>query len=345
MDAAPSVRLVGRFEPEAEGARFAWTGSAVVARFRGTSVTLKLRDFASDPNAHNHFTVVVDGVLKPRLEVDPTHESYVVATGLAEGEHTVRVTRDTEAFVGEDLFLGFDFGAGVLLAPPNASGRTIEMVGDSITCGYGIEGANETCHFTTGTENGTLAYGTLAAAALGAEVVTQCWSGRGVYRNNDGDLRAENLVPALAQKALPTRATDAWPFTAYAPDAVVVNLSTNDFDAGHTIPGKTEFTGAYRAFFDKLRAHYPKAHLFAASSPMLSNSYPANEGRLDIANGYLKAVVDGMTASGDTRVHYVKIDVRDAADAGLGCDYHPSRKRAQVMAATLTTEIRKALAW
>ena len=137
--------------------RFAWSNSAIVARFKGTEATLKLRDFAQGADGdgapyQNHFTVIVDGVEKDRLTVPAGEGTYAVAKGLSQGVHEVRIVRNTEALVGESEFVSFDFGNGGALLPPAAApARRIELVGDSITCGYGNEGVGpelpvQPCH-------------------------------------------------------------------------------------------------------------------------------------------------------------------------------------------------------
>ena len=60
----------------------------------------------------------------------------------------VRLYRRTEASFGVTRFLGVELGGGKLLAPPPAAARRIEVVGDSVTCGYGNEGADMNCPFT-----------------------------------------------------------------------------------------------------------------------------------------------------------------------------------------------------
>ena len=67
--------------------------------------------------------------------------------------------------------MGLTVGDGALMDPPAGAGRLIEVIGDSITCGYGNLGtlADADC-FTTESHWDT--YGAVAARALGAEVST-----------------------------------------------------------------------------------------------------------------------------------------------------------------------------
>ncbi len=76
-----------------------------------------------------------------------------IATGLASGTHDVVVWKRTEGNQGENRFLGLDITAGQLLPPPAAPDRRIEIYGDSITAGYGMDGAGPSCPYTPDTED------------------------------------------------------------------------------------------------------------------------------------------------------------------------------------------------
>jgi len=60
---------------------------------------------------------------------------------------------------------------------------TIVAFGDSITAGYGLDGANASCSVSQDNSNHYLTYGAVAARALSAELHAIAWSGIGMYRN------------------------------------------------------------------------------------------------------------------------------------------------------------------
>ena len=83
--------------------------------------------------------------------------------------HDVALFKRTEAFQGAVDFYGFVPGAGgALVATVPAVTRRIEVIGDSISAGYGNEGPDQNCHFTPDTENAYLAYGALAGCVIHA---------------------------------------------------------------------------------------------------------------------------------------------------------------------------------
>src|SRR5690606_18809178 len=192
------VRFVGRVDTShAEGARFAWSGSGFLARFSGSSLAVRL-------GGGQQYTVLVDGKLMPRWV--PSGGFDTLAQGLSSGEHVVEVYRRTEAHLGESVFLGLRPGSGELLAPPPPPDRRIELIGDSISCGYGNEGPDMNCGFPPDTEHHHLSYGALAARERGAELVTIAWSGKGVVCNyGDEPDSCRDPLPLYYDRTLPER--------------------------------------------------------------------------------------------------------------------------------------------
>jgi lysophospholipase L1-like esterase len=334
-DPLPGVRFIGRVDLggasgfDGAGARFAWSGAGVVARFSGSQVSVRLA-------GGQQYTVLLDGMLQPKLT--PTGGLDVLASGLPLGEHTVELYRRTEANQGESQLLGFDFGDGAQLAPPPLPERRVELVGDSITAGYGNEGADMNCPFTPDTENHYLTYGALAARQLGAEASTVAWSGKGVVCNYGDDATScTDPLPPYYDRTLPARADSAWDFNEWQPQAVVVNLGTNDFSTTSD-PTQAEFEGAFGALLERIRSVNPDALILATVGPLLSGT------DLITARSYIANVVAARNAAGDARVKSFELLPTNAAD-GYGCDWHPSLRTHEVMAQTLAGVLQAELGW
>jgi lysophospholipase L1-like esterase len=284
-------------------------------------------------------TVAVDAeapVLLPTME--GAHD-YPLAANLPPGRHRVVVTKRTEAVVGVLQYLGVTPHGGALAGAPERSTRRIEFVGDSIECGYGVLGPDAQCRFAPSTEDATRAYPLLAAEAIGAQATVLAYSGKGVFR----DYRAEtgDQMPDLFSRVLPDDATGAWAFEAPPPDAVVVDLGTNDFVLGDPGPG---FRGAYIAFLTALRARYPDAYLVAASSAMLTDVPGGGPGPRSAAVAAIGGAVEERQAAGDRRLAFLAFDEQAASD-GYGCEAHPSAATHRRMAATLAAALRRLLGW
>jgi len=322
----PGVHFVGRVDDaDPANAKFAWSGTGVTAHFDGTEVSANL-------GGSQQYTVVVDGEVKPKLTA--TNGANLLATGLAAGEHTVELYRRTEASQGVATFMGFDFGGGKLLAPVVPS-RRLEFIGDSITCGYGVEGPDMNCGFSADTENHYLTYAALTARALEAELSTVAWSGKGAVCNyGDTADACQNPLPTYYDRILPDDAASSWTFSRFVADAVVVNLGTNDFGTT-TDPTQMEFESGYRALLERVRAKYPQAYILCTNGPMLSGA------DLTTLMGYIKNVI---TAMGDSKISSFDIATQDGSD-GYGCDWHPSKARHEKMATVVTAELKSKLGW
>jgi lysophospholipase L1-like esterase len=323
-----ATHFIGRFDTTVPARpKMSWSSSALVTRFSGTGMTLKLRDEGS-----NFFQVVLVGESSAptNFSTVPGVTDYVIASRLPPGEHTIAVYKRTE--IGPVTFLGFSPENGAIIPSVYPVARRIELIGDSISCGYGVDGVGPDCKFTLQTENAYVSYGAIAARALGAELSTIAWSGRGVFRNANPD--EPELLPDLYKRTIANDPASVWNHS-FSPDALVVNLGTNDFSAGD--PGE-EFKTAYVAFLKQLRDKNATSQIIVALGPMLL------ETKLEQARGYLQAVVKERNDDGDALVSFLEFPSHTAAD-GYGCDYHPSLKSHQKMSALLADALRAKLKW
>ena len=314
------IHFIGRFDmTDPEAPVFEWSGSAIWTRFFGTTISVELDGSAND------FEVEIDGVHQPVISHLGGDHTYVLASGLSRRLHDVKLTRRTEAFFSTSVFRGFQ---GALLIPTPRPTRLIEMIGDSITCGYGVTGVGPDCHFSHDTEAETHAWGALTAAQLGATHHAICWSGIGVFRNTN-DL-AQPLMPERYGFIEPNESAGAWKFRP-VPQVVVINLGTNDFSGGID-PGQN-FVDAMAAFVRQIRSHYRSTPIVLATSPMLGGTQHTTE------KAYLDAV-----ATTDAHTVVLDLAVQQASD-GFGCDFHPSEITAQKMADRLEQQLHSLLGW
>jgi hypothetical protein len=245
----------------------AWSGTSATLKFHGTAVSAEITD-----SGNNQFLVLIDGVPK-REKISPSagRTTVELIKGLPRGEHTITLYKLTEALVGTTTVHSFILDeSGTPLAWEEPNKPQILLLGDSISTGYGNEGANEKCTFSPETENHFLTYGARAAREVGAELTTVAWSGKGVFSNR-GSASDTTPLPALWKKALPAEGVDA-SLDGPAPDAIVINLGTNDFAPG--VEDTAPFKPSYEVFLDDVRGQYPGADLFVTVGPLLSDAYP-----------------------------------------------------------------------
>lgn len=318
----PAVHWVGRYDASDPGrVRMGWSASGLVVRFDGTGASVVLDDQAQ------YFTRYVDGALQPDLATSPGEQTYVLASGLAPGEHVVELYRRTEGSFGASVFGDVQI-EGELLPPPPVE-RRIEVVGDSITCGYGNEG-EEPCGFSAETENAQLTYAGVAARTLGAELHMVAWSGKGVVHNYGDDMFEP--LPEVYDRALATEGA-SWDFS-WHPDVVVINLGTNDFSTDGD-PSEDVFVSAYVDFMAHLRDVHPDAYILAISPSLFGQE-------ATMVDGYLQTIVDARMAAGDDAVGWANVNVEWI---GSGCDGHPNVVTHEAMAERLVAELEARLGW
>jgi lysophospholipase L1-like esterase len=327
---AAGVRWVGRVDTTTPTApNFGWSGTGFIAQFSGTGLSAAIS--VTDSTEIYYFKSVIDGAPQTAFMVPSPGGTYVLASGLAAGTHTVELYRQTEGGEGTATLTGLTVADGTLLDPPSGPARLIEVVGDSITCGYGTLGAlADTDCFPT--ESVWDAWGSVAARSLGAEVSTICASGRGVVQNYDGS--TIGTVPLLYPLTLANSDTPVWDFH-IQPDVVVINLGTNDVNKGD--PG-TAFTQTYQTFLQTIRANYPDAYIIAIIGPLLSG------GNLTLIEGYIQAAVQAQNAAGDSRVEFFD-QIQSQPTSAFACQYHPNPTEQTLMGTQVATEIAAKLGW
>lgn len=315
------VHYLGRFDwrdPNSPGC--AWSNCGAGVRFEGESL-----DVALSGAGGIGFQVVLDGALVSEITTsgaewnsDPTVQTYRVVDGAAAGKHDVQLYRNPEAMYGVVKFHGFTAPGGTLVESEPPFSRKIEIIGDSISAGYGNDG----CPFSAATEIGSAAYGALAARELDAVAHVEAWSGKGMAMNMGGD--TDLLVPDLYDLTLPDDAQTPWDHSAYIPDAIVINLGANDFAGG---VNSDDYIAAYVAFVTRLRGYFPRAYILCA----INNSADAFSDEIDevIAN------------LGDANVEKINLNAPNWA----GCDGHPDLAAHQSMASILAARLSEKLGW
>lgn len=325
----PAVGYIGRWDfSDPAGARASWSGSAVQASFIGTSVSATIYTQDIHDNQNPYYVAIVDGGTPTRLQGTVGTYTYPIATSLANGSHTVRISREFEGWNGVTQFIGFNID-GQLIAPPAPAHLQMEVIGDSITAGYGNVGPigyPSVCSgVNTNNESNYMAYGSVLGRMISADVTTIAQTGNGVYRNNLGQTNSPT-TPTMIALYLETltygngMSLNQYPFPASGQtvkpmDIVLVDLGGNDLAQG--MPSAFEFESAYQTLIGEIRANNPNAQILLTLGPM---NYDPN---LSTVRRYLNDLVNYYGSIGDTRVHQLYVDGQNP-NLGVGCDYHPS---------------------
>ncbi len=178
--------------------------------------------------ADTYFTVYVDDVrLDERFFISTSEKSFTLQFGNELVCHEIRVVKQTEAQLSLCVLEGMTFYGALDKAPAN-KGLYIEVIGDSISCGYGNLCANGTKDPQLAKyEDGTQTYAYLAAEGLEADCSVVSCSGIGVVKGYR-DFIVSDFYPLTCRYRSQTEKYD---FNR-VPSIVVINLGTNDANKG-----------------------------------------------------------------------------------------------------------------
>jgi len=328
----PHLEYVGRFVIDHDGASCEWPASAVTIHFHGTAISAQV-----DLGLKNRLEVIVDGQPVKVLTADkPGVIAHLLASDLPEGDHTVTLYKCTESFNGKAKLLGFQLNDGASALPVTLAAHHVEVIGDSISCGYGVEGKNRSEHFSPKTENAYWTYGALTARAFGADYVCLAWSGRTLWPGY--------TLPSIYDKIFPTDDNSpTWNFDHWKADVVLINLSTNDF--GAHIPDPEGWVKAYHDFLTEIRKNYPNATIYLAVGPMLADDPNHPEKKLlSDARADIQRVVQECTDAGDKNIHFLEFTTLNST-TDRGSDWHPSMIAHRAMADKFIKAIQNDLQW
>lgn len=233
-----------------------------------------------------------------------------------------------------------------VITPAPAKSHLIEFIGDSITCGYGVDGVFGTDTFKTQNENATKTYAYFTAQNLDADYSMVSYSGHGIISGytTQGKLNSGQLVPKFYGQVGHNSALiegkrriqeDLWDFSVQ-PDLVVINLGTNDASyTGTDAALQKAFAEKYTEFLKEIRGKNPNAPVLCTLGIMGGTLCDA----IDLA------VSDYTAQTGDSNVRTMRFDMQDTNADGVAVDWHPSEATHKKAAEKLTAEIRAWLNW
>lgn len=252
---------------------------------------------------------------------------------------TVRVVKLSEAAFGYAGFKDMEI-EGELLPVKNHSKLNLEIIGDSITCGYGIEGVWEKDTFTTAQERADKSYAFQTAKRLNANLQCCSWSGIGLISNYVDPPTATLpdthwLMPAnwpYTDKSLSLRLglePEVWDESRFSPDIVVIHLGTNDASwVQNKEDRRVAYVSAMRQMIEAVHRRSPRAKICCCLGVMGQDLCASVSEAMDLFKKDFPNVI--------TKV--VKFPVQEESD-GIGADWHPSAKTHQKIAEILSKEL------
>ena len=341
------VRTLGRSLFMNDIRYLSWSGSGIEFTFEGKSLSAEIwTDWElNEPWKEifqGYMAVFVNDGKEPvnRFAVASGTNSYEIYKSDKSEKVKLRIVKLSEAAFDKIGIVSISADGEIF--PTEPAGRSMEFVGDSITCGFGIEAKCSEEGFRTATENPYISYAALTAGHFGADPGFISWSSIGVYSSScDEDNGKPNdgwIMPMLydytdigLEGTLGIEEHILWNFAEREPQVIVVNLGTNDALYTKGISERIEgFEQAYKSFILHIREKNPSAYIICALGMMGDELFPSVE----------KAV----ERIGDSRVFALKFDVQRDED-GIGSEGHPNAVTHRKAAERLIQKVSEITGW
>lgn len=341
------VKLLGRVMPLENTLWMALSGTGAEFSVTGKSVRVTL--VADDtwngvPENRARVAVYVD---EERVEDVLLSQPETVVTAFSSEEketHVIRVIKLSESAMSTCGIAKIEIDGEI--GPTEPKDKRIEFIGDSITCGYGVDDEDRDHHFATGTEDVTKAYAYLTAQAMDVDYSMVSFSGYGIVSGytGTGEKMGHQLVPDYYEKFGFSYGTykekykpqdSVWDFSKRQPDLIVINLGTNDMSyVLDKEDRREEYITGYLAFLKTVRRCNAKARILCVLGLMGEALCPAVE---ETVERYKKE-------TGDTRISYMGFSDQLPED-GYVADWHPTERTHTKAADKLTGEIKRVMGW
>ena len=342
------VKYLGRSYYQNGRLIMAYSGSGCEFSFYGNKASLTFigdNTSAEGPAASRaRIAVYVNGERTSDFMIDSQEKTVDIISDAVPNAYTVKVIKLSES--SKSITALDTISVNAVESPSATANRplNIEFIGDSITCGFGVDDVSGTGTFSTSTEDVTKTYAYLACEELNADCSIVAFSGYGLLPGNpvigSGTTHAPKTVLQYYDKigyssghiGICYPQDYAWSFLRLA-DVVVINLGTNDaryIEQGFNT--EEEFIEAYKELLSEVRERNPKARIICSLGMMNQTLYPAIE----------KAVGDFKKGPGIQNVFLLKFDPQQAED-GFATDKHPSAASHARAAGQLVSKIREIL--
>lgn len=345
-----NVKLVGRSFEQGTVRWFALSGSGISFRFRGKKLMLDLVGDNTTQGLKTEGSARIGIYIGTERVVDMMLKEQQKQITVIDGSDTqtveIRVIKLSEAPMSMFGIAAIETDEEATIAPLPKLLRKIEIIGDSITCGYGVDREDPNTEFTTETEDVTRSYSYKLANKLSADYSMVSYSGYGIISGyTDDDIaKPQQCIPLYYEKmGYSDAAVDGkvqpqnipWDFDRFKPDVIVINLGTNDDSYCQDVVERQEhFAELYVEFLEMVRRNNPTATILCVVGTMGERIY-------DFVHA---AVVEYRRQFNDLKVYDQRLTEQLPED-GLVSSSHPTERTHEKVAECLAATIRKIMSW
>ena len=324
VDVKDDLSIFGRTYFGEDGALdLSWSASGFGLRFVGSGIAVRF--LPHDPAECVSVKIEVDGVGHKSCVFYGNEPVFV--DGLEDTEHVLRFYKASEGneLLRVDSVRILGTSPEILAYKPEYKFK-MEVIGDSITAGFGIFGA-ETSGYNIFEQDATATYAYLTAEELSADLRVLAYSGRGVARSFSGETtnRFIDMFRRTSRKA----DSPAHTFGDWTPDVLVINGGTNDSCSDKV--SESEFVDAVIELYSYAREVYPSAKILFV--------YGAMEDGLDSIFGKTLSEL----SKSDKDVFYLPLIPQSSELSEKGGGAHPSYIAHKRFAEALIGKLREIL--
>ena len=335
------IQQIGRYSVRVQGRTvndggMLWLVSSLseagfrVSGAKHLKVVLQADNTPLDPASRHllpRYDVLVDGDVVTGGRMDEQERTVMVFDSGKPWGADIRIRKLSEST--QSLMAVREIRTDGTVIPLEETGMKVEFIGDSITCGYGVEGKNELEDISTATENAAKSYAGLVTEWMKLDAMLTSYSGYGIvsgYTDDPEKREVDHLVLPYYDRVgrndfiLPSGRTVQeipWGFNQWQPEKILINLGTNDLSwvTGRE-PRKDLYRKLYKEFLYEVRNKNPGAMILCVLGIMGTE-----------LNEYMvKAVNEYRAESGDTRIHSMTLQEQDWKQDGYGSNFHPNEK-------------------
>jgi lysophospholipase L1-like esterase len=271
-----SLKLHGRYYRQNGILWMNFSGSGIEYSFYGTSSSIKVVATATKDKINRpYFMIFVDDLTPKKYEINQPEMEILLVENLLLCRHHIRIMKISECSSSHVGYLQVETD-GKFLSFEEKEKIKIEIYGDSITNGYGVEAKSSESPFKTSEENFALSYAYLFKENLDVDIQAVSVSGFPLHRSIYNEASKIKTIPDMLTLAsfdfqISFDEAPKWDNRLFIPSLIVIALGTNDGSVGENHFDNAGFKKQFLSFVQKLYKTYgSKLHIliFEAILPL-----------------------------------------------------------------------------
>ena len=326
-----TVRFIGRHHVSTQTMAYGFYNPAAGICFDFTGSSAEIHLSASEYSEYNvnYVAVYIDGADQPisiRVEKDGW---YKLCDNLDPNiRHTVKLLKRSMTNAGAVYAYAVRLSEGAsLYRSPSTHTHKIQVIGDSITSGYGLLWDQVEQNEVTMFQSGDHSYATMLADKLDADLEVVAVSGGGVGNIEN---KPSAIINNYKQEDM-VNGVDC-DFSKFVPEVVVIALGTNDI--GQNNPADTFKINSMR-LIEFIREQYPDSVIVWTYGVMGGVSYKT----------VISEMIETVNKKGDKNVYFLPLDSVQENELPIGQHGHPGIKTHERMAEKLSDFIIGITGW